>query len=130
MRFKAYGRFTYTDTPRKRAALLRKQRIEREALPLFADQIAAEQPGVDDVMATRAARNAKQQAETRSRRAADWWRARNRLASYPFPVREALRAYWQRCGWPGDPGYLLSMMHMYDTGRLDSVRPCSDLPTG
>ena len=47
MRFKRYGRYPFNDTPRKRAAVLRKQRNEREALPLFADQIAGEQPSVD-----------------------------------------------------------------------------------
>jgi len=33
-------------------------------------------------------------------------------------VRGALLAYWQGCKWPADPSYFLSMLHMYDTGRL------------
>lgn len=52
MRFRRWPRSEpYGDTPRKRAAFLRKQRREREALPLFADQIAASQHGVEEEMA-------------------------------------------------------------------------------
>ncbi len=54
MRFKRYGRYPFNGTLRKRAAVLRKQRNEREALPLFADQITGEQQSVDDVMTARA----------------------------------------------------------------------------
>ena len=43
----------YRDTSRKRAAFHRKQRLEREALPLFADDIAATQHGADEEMARR-----------------------------------------------------------------------------
>ena len=32
--------------------------------------------------------------------------------------REALLVYWQGGKWPADPSYFLSMLHMYDTGRL------------
>ncbi len=42
MRFRHWHRpEPYADTSRKRAAFHRKQRLEREALPLFADQIAS-----------------------------------------------------------------------------------------
>lgn len=47
MRFKRYGRFPFRDTPRKRTVFARKQRAERDALPLFSDQVAVEQIGVD-----------------------------------------------------------------------------------
>ena len=54
MRFRRWPRPTaYRETPRKRAAFLRKQHLEREALPLFADAIAARQHGVDEEMARR-----------------------------------------------------------------------------
>lgn len=36
MRFKHWPRHAFTDTSRKRAALRRKQRLEREALPRVA----------------------------------------------------------------------------------------------
>ena len=54
MRFRRWPRPTaYRETPRKRAAFLRKQCLEREALPLFADAIAARQHSVDEEMARR-----------------------------------------------------------------------------
>ncbi|MGY6259180.1 hypothetical protein ACXIVK_37785 [Paraburkholderia caledonica] len=118
MRFKRYGRYEFTDTPRKRAAFARKQRLEREALPLFADQIAAEQIGADEEMEGRRAQWDRQTASDRLRRATQWRRARGRLRGYLAPVRSALHAYWQQCRWPADPEYLLTMLHMYDTGRL------------
>lgn len=54
MRFRRWHRpEPYRDTSRKRAAFHRKQRLEREALPLFADDVAATQHGVDEEMARR-----------------------------------------------------------------------------
>lgn len=121
MRFNRCGRTEFIDTPRKRAALARKQQAERDALPLFAVSIAAEQSDADTVMARRAESWLNSQARMRERYAADWRRARTKLATYPEPARSALRAYWQRCGWPATGSYLLSMLHMFDTGRLDAV---------
>ncbi|WP_299082989.1 hypothetical protein [uncultured Ruegeria sp.] len=54
MRFKMWSRFAFEDTPRKPAALRRKQQKEREAVPLLADQISEQQPGEDEVMRKRA----------------------------------------------------------------------------
>ena len=54
MRFRPWPKpEPYRDTSRKRAAFKRKQRLESEALPLFADMIAAGQHGVDEEMACR-----------------------------------------------------------------------------
>ncbi|MDF6860941.1 hypothetical protein NMT95_24395, partial [Escherichia coli] len=94
------------------------QKAEREALPLFADQVAAEQIDVDEEMTTRRLQWERQQATDRKRRADKWREARRRLNGYQEPVRGALLAYWQGCKWPADPSYFLSMLHMYDTGRL------------
>ena len=45
MRFRRWPRVTaYEDTPRKRAALARTQREQRERLPLLRDLIADRQP--------------------------------------------------------------------------------------
>jgi hypothetical protein len=118
MRFKRYIRHPFTDTSRKRAHVKRRQRKECEALPLFSAQIAVEQPSVDEVMSDRAQRWQCHERDDRARRAAKWREARTRLASYPDTTRAALRAYWQKCRWPADPGYLLSMLHMFDTNRL------------
>jgi hypothetical protein len=103
--------------------LQRKQRLEQEALPLFAAEIAEGQPPADAVMADRAKRWDLRTSEDRARRAKGWRDARRKLATYPDVIRSALRSYWYRCSWPGDPSYLASMMHMYDTGRLDLTVP-------
>jgi formylglycine-generating enzyme required for sulfatase activity len=55
MRFRRWPRVTpFEDTSRKRAAFSRKQRLEREALPLFADDIAVQHRNLDDEMRHRA----------------------------------------------------------------------------
>jgi hypothetical protein len=99
--------------------VLRRQQIERDALPLFATTIASEQPAVDDVMTARAMIWARQERKDRAHRAAKWRQARRQLASYGDNLRPVLAAHWQRCGWPADPVYLLEMLHMFDTGRLE-----------
>lgn len=121
MRFDRFGQYEYQDTRRKRAAFLRKQIKEQQSYPLFAEQIAAEQISVDQEMAERKAGWSKRFAEDRTQRAQKWREGRARLAMHP--ERAELLAYWQRCGWPGDPTYLLSMLHMYENNRLDLNPP-------
>lgn len=127
MRFQRYGKFEFRDTSRKRAAFARKQKAEREALPLFSDQIAADQISVDAEMEARRQQWVRHQAIDRKRRADKWREARQRLNGYQEPIRGSLLGYWQRCKWPGDPCYFLSMLHMYDTGRLslDIPKACT-----
>lgn len=79
MRFHRFGKYEFRDTERKRAAFARKQKAEREALPLFADQVAAEQIDVDEEMTTRRLQWERQQATDRKRRADKWREARRRL---------------------------------------------------
>jgi len=126
MRFHRMERWgEFNDTRRKRLALDRKLRLEREALPLFADAIAGEQAKTspDQIMQARAEAWADGEREWRQRRADNWRRARAKLRTYSDNVRPALLAYWNRCKWPHDPVYLLSMMHMFDTGRLNLEGP-------
>jgi hypothetical protein len=119
MRFKPSPRHAFNDTSRKRAAVRRRQQNERDALPLLAAMIEAEQPTLDDVMTARAASWAQQEQKDRAHRAAKWREARRKLTSYRDDVRPALLAFWQRCGWPADPVYLLEMLHMFNTGQLE-----------
>ena len=119
MRFKPGHRIEpFNDTSRKRAGCARAQRRERDAFPLLAPLIAEQQPAIEAVMAQRATRWIEDQKQYRARRAADWRRARARLASYAPDTRAKLLAYWRSCKWPGDPSYFLSMLHMFDTDRL------------
>lgn len=113
----------FQDTSRKRAALARKHRLERERLPLFAEQIAEAQPDADTVMAQRAVNWDLWQQSYRDRRAANWREARRRLFSYSGNVRAQLRYHWNTCPYPGTPEYLLDMLHSYSVGRLDLDNP-------
>ncbi|WP_241136648.1 hypothetical protein [Achromobacter insuavis] len=121
MRFTPFGKHEFQDTQRKRAALARKQANERAAYPLFAADIAAEQHSVDQVMADRGRLWSAQLASDRARACNSWLTARRLLRSYAQVERAALYRYWQTCRWPGTPEYLLSMLNMYDTGRLEEV---------
>lgn len=119
MRFKHWQHDEFTDTPRKRSALRRKQRLEREALPLFAEQIREEQPSEDEVMKARGEDWAVREANMRSRRAQDWRKARGKLDAMPKRTRSILRKAWNCAPYPADPGYLLGFLHSYEIGRVD-----------
>ena len=85
---------------------------------MLAPLIAAQQPAIEAVMVQRATRWIEDQKQYRARRAADWRRARARLASSAPDTRAKLLAYWRCCKWPGDPSYFLSLLQMFDTDRL------------
>lgn len=120
MRFAKTARWPgFTDTSRKRAALRRRQRLEREKLPLFADMVAAEQPSEDEVMAARAERWEIMEEEQRAAKAAKWREARARLNSLGGNLRAVVLDYWNQHRWlPGEPGYLLDLVHQVREGRM------------
>lgn len=129
MRFHRWPRVSaYQDTPRKRAALARSQREQREKLPLLRDLIAERQPSADAEMARRAAWWPQAQQEGRDRRAQNWRRAHRRLAGYGDNLRRVLIALWRDCPYPADPAYLLDLLHGVDTGRIDPERPSWNHP--
>mgnify|MGYP000188662194 CR=1 FL=1 len=130
MRFKRWQRHPFTDTSRKRAALRRKQQREREALPLFADQIAESQPSEDEVMANRAVQWAAQELRDRNRRAQLWLKARARINALSANERAVLRRAWDCAPYPADPVYLLDVLHSVSVGRftLDTL-PFNLVPT-
>lgn len=124
MRFRRWPRpEPYRETSRKRAAFLTKQRLEREALPLFAGDIAAGQHGVDEEMARRAVWWDERERDQRRQRAARWREARARLFALPDVLRRRVRALWRECPYPGDPAYLADMLHQIAVGRVDPRRP-------
>jgi hypothetical protein len=130
MRFKRWQRHPFTDTSRKRAALRRKQQREREALPLFADQIAESQPSEDEVMENRAVQWAAQEVRDRNRRAQLWLKARARINALSANERAVLRRAWDCAPYPADPVYLLDFLHSFSVGRftLDTL-PFNLVPT-
>ncbi len=106
-------------TDRKRAAALRLQRRQREHLPLLASLIAEAQLSIDDLMTTRGATWIEWERSERDRRAGLWRKARRDLDRHAPAIRQALLDYWNSHRWlPGDPYYLLDMLHGFRTGRL------------
>ena len=104
MRFKRSPRHPFTDTSRKRAALRRKQRLEREALPLLAELVAEAQPSEDEVMDARAVRWLEQERRSRAYRAARWRAARGRLAAFSANERRGPARCLEPCPLPRRSG--------------------------
>lgn len=124
MRFRPGFRVTpFVETSRKRAAFLRKQRLEREALPLFADTIAANQHDIEREMECRALRWEAWQRTNRAQRAAGWRKARTRLFALPAGLRQTLRDVWRTCPYPADPASFADFLHQIAVGKLDPYRP-------
>ena len=124
MRFRRWPRPTaYEDTSRKRAAFLRKQRLEREALPLFASEIGAGQHGVDEEMARRAVCWIDTERRHRDQRADSWRKARARLFALPHGLRRQVRDLWRTCPYPADPSSFADFLHQIVVGKLDPNRP-------
>ena len=124
MRFRCWPKPSpYEDTSRRRAAFLRKQRLEREALPLLADHIAAGQHGVEEEMALRAVRWDRDQQNSRDQRAARWRDQRARLFALPDAQRRQVRHLWRTCPYPADPSYFGDLLHEIAIGKLDPNQP-------
>lgn len=124
MRFRRWHRSApYGDTSRKRAAFLRKQRLQREALPLFAEEIAAGQLSVDEEMARRAVWWDEAERERRRQRAAWWRKGRARLFALPDTLRARVREIWRACPYPADPASFADFLHQIAVGKLNPWRP-------
>jgi len=81
--------------------------------------IAEAQPSIDDLMTTRVATWIEWEQSERDRRAGLWRKARRDLDRHAPAIRQALLDYWNSHRWlPGDPSYLLDMLHGCKTGRL------------
>lgn len=125
MRFRPIERFKLVDSPWHQAFIRRTAR--RRALQ--AGDGRADR-AVDMLLSTRARAHAEMMRADRNKRAADWRRARARLAGYDAGIRSTLRAYWnEEYGLPADPRYLLDMLNIYDAGvlRLDRLASATKL---
>lgn len=117
MRFRPWPKpETHRDTSRKRAAFKRKQRLEREALPLLAEMIADRQHSVDEEMARRHIWWNEREREQRAARAARWRDARARLFALSDPLRRKVRDLWRTCPYPADPTCILDLLHQIAVG--------------
>jgi hypothetical protein len=124
MRFRRAPRPTpFEQTARKRAAFLRKQRRERDSLPLFSSQIAAEQHGVAQEMSRRAQQWTQTEQIWRDQRASRWREARDRLFRLRKPFRDVVRLLWRTCPYPADPASFADFLHQIAVGQIDPHRP-------
>jgi hypothetical protein len=124
MRFRRWPRPTsYEDTPRKRAAYLRKQDRECKSLPLFAEMIQSTQRDVETEMARRTERWDQDERNTRAARAGRWRDVRARLFALDPARRRIVRTLWQECPYPADPSYFGDLLHQIAIGRIDPERP-------
>lgn len=122
MRFDRYGHSEFIETARKRAAAERKQRKEREALPLLAEFVAAEQPPIDDVMGARARRWKTTERRRRQFLAEVWTNNRRRLFSIPQPQRGQVVAYWNAHKWfPGGATSFSGFLDLYERGQIPAL---------
>lgn len=108
MLFDRYPKYEgFQDTVRKRSAALRKQRAEQASYPLFAKQVAAEQPSVDEVMEKRKQQHSAHNLAFRNFKA-KWWRiARQSYFKLSTEKREQVREQWERWTGPRNSGCLL-----------------------
>lgn len=124
MRFRRWPRPTpYEDTPRKRAAFARKQCLKREALPLYASEIAENQHSADEEMARRAVTWDRVEQSKRDYHASKWREARGRLFDFPEPVRLQIRRIWRDCPYPPDHAYFCDLLRQIQLGKEDPYRP-------
>jgi len=118
LRFTRRPRCEYTVTGRKRAATVRLQRRQRDRLPLLTPLIAEAQPSIDAVMTARVAHWIERTQRDRDHRASLWRQARFELDRHEPATRRVLLEYWNGHRWlPGDPVYLLDLLHGFGKGR-------------
>ena len=91
MRFRRYTHIECNVTHRKRAALERKHHGEQEAMPLFAELIAQQQPAIDAISAEGVRPSVAIEWRWRDMRAADWRRARSGRAVLETPPSTSRR---------------------------------------
>ncbi len=119
MRFKRRPRTPYTVTDRKRAAARRLQQRQRDALPLLAELVAEQQPGIERLMEDRVKAWGLSEQAIRDWQARRWREARRLLDAYDPETRRALLTYWNSHRWlPADASYLLDMLGGFRRGRL------------
>ncbi len=119
MRFQRYGRFTFEWTDRKAAAAVRRLQRERDAYPLFSDQIAQEQPSLDVIKARRIEGAAAAEQRMRNLQARQWRSLRADLFTLPARQRAELVRFWNTASYfPGRPVDFGYVLRRYRSGGL------------
>lgn len=106
-------------TGRRLAAAVRALRREREDCPLFADDIAEEQPTPEDRVSKIDAEQVAHWQRIRDYNARTWRAARRILNSLPAADRDCLLAQWQAAPYPASASYFADFLYQR-TGRSAS----------
>src|SRR5215469_16792509 len=99
----------YKITPRKLAAARRAVQKEKDRYPLFPELLKYQTP--EERLASIADERETWWHEMHDRHAKLWKKARQALRELPAGPRAAIKRYWKICGCPGDPVYLLTIIH-------------------
>jgi len=101
-------------TKRKEAALLRKYEREVDLLPLFEQEIRAEQPSVESVKLERQNEWIEKGQRERVRRAGEWKRGRALLFQLSAEHRRVVRNLWNLHKWrTHEPHYFNDLLYGY-----------------
>jgi hypothetical protein len=106
----------YQVTPRKFAAARRAVQREKDRYPLFPELLKHQTP--EERLASIADERGRWWQETRDRHAKLWRKARRAWRELPAGRRAAIRRYWKICGRPGDPVYLLTLIHEHKMRKV------------
>jgi len=117
MRFTRYSKGEpYEITPRKLAAARRAVQKEKDHNPLFPELLKHQT--AEERLATIAVERETWWQEMRDRHAKLWRKARQALRELPPGPRAAIKRYWNICGRPGDPVYLLAIIHEHRVRKV------------
>lgn len=111
MRFTRYmmRETSYQMTPRKVAAARKAIEQDRERCGLFPEMMQF--TTVEDRVDAIARHRSLWVADMRQHQADNWRRARRLLRELPPGTRTGIRRYWAQSIMPGDPVYLLGLIH-------------------
>jgi hypothetical protein len=107
--------------PRRIASTKRTLKRQRDKLPLFADQVAAEQPSPEERIEKHEDFHAVYWQNLRDHEAKAWREGRKLLVEKPPEEQELLRFIWQVSNIPGSGAYLCGFVKTYlakTTARL------------
>ncbi len=115
MRFDRYPRgSSYEITPRKLACAKKAVEKDKESWGLFPEYV--KHTTAEERLAALAVHREEWLQDMRDHKAAKWREARRELRALPPLKQSGLRRYWAQCRMPGDPVYLISLVHQAKKG--------------
>ena len=106
----------YQITPRKLAAARRAVQKDKDRYPLFPELLKHQT--AEERLASIADERETWWHLMRDRHAKLWRKARQAVRELPAGPRAAIKRYWGICGCPGDPVYLLTIVHEHRARKV------------